>query len=533
MIPIKIFYILDTSSRIAIMLLLVCALITGLLEVFFIHNSILLFSEIGSKQIQYQSLLYLGSLFFILTLMRLLMVFFKSVGIHYVGFRLSKQIIESFFQQDFLNLRDSDFSELTSTLMNKINQTIRGIFLPIVSIVILCTMGVLSIVLYTPKLEISYLVMLGVVSSFYVILILSVRQNLNGLSNDLNLIQTRIVGEISSVKPGIRELIIGSFQDSLVKLLGLQQKKYRKALAFIQIYGEMPRYLLELSAIILFGIWLFLQKGNIGLSTMSTILASALTASRVIPAMQQAFAGWSTYRTNVQSAMQVITDLKDLKFKQQQLTVKAERQNHDFQEIKLVGIGYGHDPKNRKTLNLTIKRGEKLAIEGTSGAGKTTFLDILSGLRKSSEGVFFIDGVEIDPYYSSKWKEMISYSGQSTFTLPSYDLKENIILSRFSGKMLTEKDYKQCISDVCLIKHHNDTESVINFSGGELQRIALARVFIQDKNLILLDEPTSALDQATSTKLMKRLLEKFHDSTIICVSHDNNVTKFFDRVIKL
>lgn len=190
-----------------------------------------------------------------------------------------------------------------------------------------------------------------------------------------------------------------------------------------------------------------------------------------------------------------------------------------------------------KNLNFAFEEGLVYAIKGKSGCGKTTFLSLISGLEKYEEGSIKFLGEELKTinldYYRSR---DIGIVFQSFNLLPGLSAIENIILAmNVSG--VKDKDKKalaiKLLESVGLNEEKGDRR-VLKLSGGEEQRVAIARSIAYDAKIIIADEPTGNLDKETETEIMaifKDLAKK--GKCVIIVTHSNNVAKMADVVYEL
>ncbi len=196
-----------------------------------------------------------------------------------------------------------------------------------------------------------------------------------------------------------------------------------------------------------------------------------------------------------------------------------------------------------KAVDIEIKEGEILSLIGQSGAGKSTLLHILGGLDTPNEGRVFLREDEMYKLSDSKRailrNKYIGFIFQFYHLLPEFTALENVMMPammsrvrNFSTKDLIERA-RSLINQVGLLsrKHHKPSQ----LSGGEQQRIAVARALINKPELVLCDEPTGNLDSENSKKLMKLLkdLNKNNNQTFMIVSHDVAVAEIGDRIIKI
>lgn len=192
-----------------------------------------------------------------------------------------------------------------------------------------------------------------------------------------------------------------------------------------------------------------------------------------------------------------------------------------------------------KNINLTIQKGEFVAIIGQSGSGKSTLMNILGALDTPSSGSYFIDGREISRFDLDELAML--RSKKFGFVFQRYNListlnsMQNVALSAvYAGveKSVREAKANEILSDLGL---GDKTQNLPNkLSGGQQQRVSIARALINGGEIILADEPTGALDSKSGIKVMeiiKNLHEKGH--TIILVTHDSNIAKWANRIIEI
>ena len=186
-------------------------------------------------------------------------------------------------------------------------------------------------------------------------------------------------------------------------------------------------------------------------------------------------------------------------------------------------------------INFAIEKGELVIILGSSGAGKSTVLNILGGMDNNDEGQVIIDGVDIANYSQ---KELTTYRRNDVgFVFQFYNLvpnltaKENVELA--SEIVADARDTEQTLIDVGLGKRLNNFPAQL--SGGEQQRVSIARAVAKNPKLLLCDEPTGALDYQTGKQVLKILqdMSRQKGSTVIIVTHNSALAPIADRVIHM
>ena len=209
-------------------------------------------------------------------------------------------------------------------------------------------------------------------------------------------------------------------------------------------------------------------------------------------------------------------------------------------ELKKVSKTYKIGEKEFKALDnidLSINKGEFVVILGPSGAGKSTLLNLIGGMDTPTEGSIKIDGEEISKYTESQLSdyraENIGFIFQFYNILPTLTVLENVELVKDIVK--SGNDSKEAIKAVGLEQHMNKFPNQL--SGGEQQRVSIARAIAKNPKLLLCDEPTGALDSKTGVEVLK-LLKKQCDgnngaNTVIIVTHNSLFSEIADTVIRV
>ena len=191
-----------------------------------------------------------------------------------------------------------------------------------------------------------------------------------------------------------------------------------------------------------------------------------------------------------------------------------------------------------KNVNFTLEEGDFVNIIGRSGSGKSTFLNLLSGLLKPTEGKIFAKGKDMSDFSDreiSKYRnEVIGFVPQSLGTLPNLNVLENVSLPYYLFKR-DESAYEKAamLLDEMGILHLKD-DFPKNLSGGELKRVLIARSMINSPELLILDEPTSDLDKNTTMEIMD-LLKKINSkgTALIIVTHELDILKYGNTLCQM
>lgn len=204
--------------------------------------------------------------------------------------------------------------------------------------------------------------------------------------------------------------------------------------------------------------------------------------------------------------------------------------------IQLLNVNKQFDEKKvLSKISLSISKNEFVCITGESGAGKTTLLNIIGLLEKPDSGEVILNGKK---HFTKKEilrlrRDFFGYVFQDYLLIPDKTVEENICISKYKNKNINRKDTDEVMKKVgldssCL------TKKVHYLSGGEQQKVAIARMMLKKYELVLADEPTGNLDHKNKMDVVEIFKNmKKEGKTIICVTHDQEVANVADRIISL
>lgn len=187
-----------------------------------------------------------------------------------------------------------------------------------------------------------------------------------------------------------------------------------------------------------------------------------------------------------------------------------------------------------KGISLQIEDGDLVVILGASGSGKSTFLNIISGLERPDDGSIFYDGKEITALSESALtafrRENIGFIFQQYYLLPNLSVDKNV---RMGADLAGNKDYQEMIGAVGLGEKLHKYPSEL--SGGEQQRVSVARALAKKPKVLFLDEPTGALDEQTGRQVLDYIsrLQKEYGFTAVMVTHNQNIAEMAEVVVRM
>lgn len=310
----------------------------------------------------------------------------------------------------------------------------------------------------------------------------------------------------------------------------MQVKELNKATLFSSIVNSV----LEGVAYVTFAMGVIYQK--IGLGDFSMYVSAMMNFSNGMKDLMKSILDirqFSGYYEALEQYMNVPVKM------QEENKRTAPCQFHTI-EFKNVSFRYpGQNAYSLKNINLIIRAGEKLAVVGENGAGKTTFIKLICRLYDPTEGEILLDGVDIRKMAYDSYLKLIGAVFQD-FKLFAFSIKENICFGKeesneYIAKLLEENGLEEKIATlehgILTSVYKTFDENGFEPSGGEGQKIALTRAIYKDAPLILLDEPTSALDPKAEDELYQNFHRIIKGKTAVFISHRMSSTRFCDKIV--
>ena len=419
---------------------------------------------------------------------------------------------------------------------------VAGVLKPLTTIISEALLFVLimgAIAWYTPTVALlATAIFLPIVAIFYLVM----RRRLNDigeLENAAQRLKSRIVAESFR---GYADIEIGGafpqmfsrFDSAINDIV-----KLRKRNATI---GQLPQLFTEVGLAIGLATLVILSLGYSSEHMALVFGIFAVAAIRLIPSIRGIMSSWSTIRYNLYT----IDTMSDAKADNITLpTHEVERINFRS-TIELRNISYTFSDAAEPTienLSLTIKQGERIGIQGSSGIGKTTLFNLMLGLYNPTAGAIYVDGVKLDNSNLRKWQNSIGYVSQSVFitegtiaeNIAFGEQADNIDYSRIS-KAIEQSDLKEFIASLDKGANTRIGEQGSRLSGGQRQRIGIARALYKGCDILLFDEATSSLDNTSEQNInraIERLSAENNALTIVVIAHRDSSLEYCDRIITL
>ena len=322
--------------------------------------------------------------------------------------------------------------------------------------------------------------------------------------------------------------------------------KAEKINFFSYIMTSTPRLFLEVIAlsavVIVCALLVFIGRPPDAILPIVSLFA--ISAVRLIPGLNIITSSLTTIRFRKPSFDLIVEEIKKLNsstdIKNFKNTENKNNNKIEFKtEILLKDLSFNYKAENKIAINnisMNIKKGTRVGIIGRSGSGKSTLVDIILGLLEPEKGEILVDGTNISKNKRS-WQSYIGYIPQDIYLLD--DTIKNNITFGIDKKNINEKLLKDSIKIAQLEKFvetsKNKLDTVvgnrgIKISGGEKQRIGIARALYNNPKILIFDEATSALDIDNENKILDEIYEGIGDKTLIIISHRNNTVKYCDLI---
>ena len=340
----------------------------------------------------------------------------------------------------------------------------------------------------------------------------------------------------------IKEIKLKSSENFFLNLYEKITQKFIFATYFQQFIVEAPRIIFEFIFIfVLLSGLLFYMTFNDDIYDLLPILGLyVIAAYRLIPSVMKIINIAQQIKGSKPNINVLFVESKNLK-KIKHLIALNKNEISFKKSVNFSNISFSYDGKKKIFENFSekINRNEYIGIIGKTGSGKSTFVDLVTGLIKPEKGSVKVDGIDVDTI-SKNWQNKIGYVPQSVFLLDS-TIKENIAFGIEKEKINNEnvlKCLKHSQIDQYVKSLDNGIESLVGergvqLSGGQRQRIGIARELYKDPEILILDEATSALDEETEKDLLEDLNRFKGKKTIIIISHRESTLKNCDRIINL
>ncbi|EOF7235695.1 ABC transporter ATP-binding protein [Campylobacter coli] len=487
----------------------------------------------------FEIIVYFGLVLIIFYVLRALL---NSYYFHLLA-RFSKGRYHAIAYKVFAKFLNTDYENFTQKNQSEILKSITGevynLSTMISSFLLMMSEIFVVLLLYTLMLLVNYKITLFlslfmIINAFILIKVLSPIVKKAGLKREEAM---KNFFEILNTNLNNFKLIkLKTKEDGVLNLFKTQSEIFARANITNESVSAMPRIYLEgvgFCVLVFIVVFLVFKNQSDISGILATISIFVLALYRLMPSANRIITSYHDllyYRSSLDIIYQIL--------KQKEESLGEEKINFD-KELRLENLTFGYkDKKNLFTcLNLSIKKGEKIAFIGESGCGKSTLVDIIIGLLSPREGRVLLDENELNMKNVKNYRQKIGYIPQNIY-LFNDSIAKNISFGDEVDEEKLQRVIKQANLEHFVKNLPQGVQTKVgdggsNLSGGQKQRIAIARALYLDPEILVLDEATSALDTESEARIMDEIYKISKDKTMIIIAHRLSTITRCDSIYRL
>ncbi|MBE6379324.1 MAG: ABC transporter ATP-binding protein [Lentisphaerae bacterium] len=455
---------------------------------------------------------------------------------------LSVRLFRGFLESDYLFLTSRTPGEFSAGIQ-RVNLACEGTLLPLMLIcgdAVVVAALVMALLWFMPLYLTGAMIILLVMAWFFY---LPFRRINSAMSEEYIQYDNQVAADKIEVFSGCKTIKSCECNDFFVRRFSRKQQQLLDVARRMYIWGQLPRLGLELLAVAL-AMGIFMAMIGSGVPAGTVVLNFALLVAaigRILPALSRIQYNLTRVRQVEKIFGSIYEDLTAVKPESTPETPGNELKDVLQQAIEIRDLDFAY-PDGRKVFeqfSLTVPAFTSVALIGPTGGGKTTLADLMTGLLKPSGGTIAFDGVNIESDLKAIRKK-ISYVPQKVFLLAS-SIRENVALGvepdKIDDQRLEQALQMAHLSDwIASLPDGVDTLVGCDggrLSGGQLQRIGIARALYHEAELLIFDEATSALDNATENAVVEALETLHGRKTMVVIAHRMSSVEHCDQVIEI
>jgi ATP-binding cassette, subfamily B, bacterial PglK len=459
------------------------------------------------------------------------------------GADLSIKIYRTTLYQPYTVHCSRNSSETINGISVKTNSIISGIIVPFITLI---SSGMMLITILIALLAVEPIMALASFGGFgliYGLIISLTRKRLLADSQRVASESTNVIKSLQEGLGGIRDVLIDGSQNTYCQIYRNADLPMRRAQGSNSFVSASPRYAIEaLGMLLMAGLAYTLAQQPQGIAQSIPILGTlALGAMRLLPVLQLAYGSLSVILGH-QASLQDVLKLLDQPLPDfaDQPAVQPLTFKHHI-SLKRLSFGYSPQmPQVLKNIDISIAKGSRIGLIGTTGSGKSTLLDIIMGLLQPIDGMLLVDGQAVTPANHRAWQTHIAHVPQAIF-LADCSIEENIAFGlpkdQIDSQLVRQAAQQAQIADSIESwpKQYQTFvgERGIRLSGGQRQRIGIARALYKQADVIIFDEATSALDNETEQAVMQAIEALNKNLTLFIIAHRLSTLKNCTQIIEL
>lgn len=444
---------------------------------------------------------------------------------------------------DYLKRNSSEYIHSILTLTSNFTQGTVNSLLRLIS-ESLVMIAIFALLLITSGFElILFITLIGIVFFFYDFFF---RKKLISSGKESEIETKKLIKSINEGIHGLKEIRVLGKEEFFYNNVLNSSTKISKERVTAGLISTFPKSLFEL-VIVIFIVTLIITGiiFNKSITDLAVVLSVfAVAAMRLIPSTNLIIAAFTNLSHSRSAVSLLYKDLKDI---ETYTTVDHKRNarlsSEVFESLTLKNIDYSYGGARVGAVSnasLDLKLGETIGLMGTSGAGKSTMVDILLGFLEPEGGQVIFNNEVLTKDNIDRWLEQVAYMPQSIFLVDD-TLKKNIALGIVESQIddakvqdaIDRSNLRELIHDLPQGVNTIIGERGVRLSGGQQQRIAIARAFYFGRNVLIMDEATSALDSKTENEIVEEIRRLKGQKAIIIIAHRLSTLRYCDRIYRL
>lgn len=467
-------------------------------------------------------------------ILRTLMQFYQNKFVYTFSHKISLFAYKNIINQEYIWHKSKSSSNGLSVI-NSVFYLVGALIVPVTNLVsgLLISLGIISALIYV-NWQVTLIVLTTSGIIYFTVTILN-KKYLDNISVTFARSNEQRIEITKESILGIRDVILNNLNKIFIERFRLEDFEFNRVRSLHNFLGIFPKYVIETIILILIAsAAIFSSNKSISLEdAFPILLLFFIAAQKLLPLINQFFVGWNSIVGNEKIIQEVEAVLEMKSYQKPKINKKILFRKNII--LKDINFSYGKNVVF-DNFNLTINSGEKIGIMGSSGGGKSTLLDLITGLIHPNTGKVFIDGVELNKRNSHLWWEHLQYVSQNPYILNS-SILNNIVMNETEKEIdyhrldwvIDKSCLREFLSKVNGLNYYVG-EGGKNLSGGQKQRLAIARSIYNKCDLLIWDEATSALDIKTEQNIIKMLPQNM---TVLFVSHNKRALKFCDKVFEI
>jgi ATP-binding cassette subfamily B protein len=456
------------------------------------------------------------------------------------GAELAERAFQKILAQKYIYLIQRNSSELISILTEKIG-TASGLMLSLLSLFnALLMLGFiwLGLILVDARVTFFSTAFFGLL---YTAVIYLTRKRIDHNSSLLSVDSPRFLKNLRETFGSMRDIILSGTQPVYLNSFAALSRKLKTSNAENIVMSQSPRYIVEMVGLTLVALVAQALQGTGSMSrTLPLLGALAIGAQRMLPLVQLIYSAYVNIRLSRKSLIDVLQVMHLPEPAAHELLLV--RKQDPVREITFEGVSFRYSPFSTwviKDLTLRLNSGAHFAVVGPSGMGKSTFLDLLTGLLEPGAGQITVNGIILTHHNMGSWRSGMAYVPQSAFLIDG-TIAENVAFGVPKGQIDIDRVQRACrVAEIAeFVESRADAYMAIVgeqgafMSGGQRQRLGIARAIFRDPDVLILDEATNALDSVTEAKVLSNLHSYKPELTVVHVTHRLDVARDFDFILE-